>query len=101
MAYLTEYGISSPKAWKTAPEKTNGQEKVLKRERKREISPPGKQRDNSRKHDCTISRKKKQVVETTCESHEKTSMSNYCKNRGSCPLENIYFPGTKLFDIKL
>jgi hypothetical protein len=45
--------------------------------------------------------KKEQVVETTCESHEKTSMSNFNETRGSCPLENYYFPGKDLINTKL
>ena len=40
--------------------------------------------------------KKEQVVETTCGSHEKTSMSNCLRIRGSCPLENNYLPGINL-----
>jgi hypothetical protein len=36
--------------------------------------------------------KKEKVVETTFESHEKTSMDNSFKIRGSCPLENFISP---------
>jgi len=35
---------------------------------------------------------KKQVVETTCESHEKTSIGNFWKIRGSCLLEKFISP---------
>jgi hypothetical protein len=37
-------------------------------------------------------RKKKQVVETTCESHEKTSGGNYSKP-GKLPPGNLFSPG--------
>jgi len=40
--------------------------------------------------------KKKQVVETTCESHEKTSIGNFWKNPGKLPFRKIYFPGKRL-----
>ena len=40
---------------------------------------------------------KKQVVETTCGSHEKTSGGSLYEARGSCPPENIISPGKKSY----
>jgi hypothetical protein len=42
---------------------------------------------------------KKQVVETTCGSHEKTSGDSLYEARGSCPPENIISPGKKVITI--
>jgi hypothetical protein len=43
--------------------------------------------------------KKKQVVETTCGSHEKTSRDN-CSKPGKLPLRKIYSPGGQYLTLK-
>jgi len=51
-----------------------------------------KQTNTVLQHRKVITGKKKQVVETTCESHEKTSKGNLCLNPERLPTRVVVSP---------
>jgi hypothetical protein len=55
-------------------------------------APLGKHTRKSVEKNLQMVEKKEQVVETTCESHEKTSKDNLLYDPGKLPVSRIPFP---------